>query len=172
MANLKSSSTSADPRERFPKPPFPQKQQTGAGSSNELNPPADYGEESYQGHERLKDRVALITGGDSGIGRAIALCFAKEGADILFVYLPEEQDDANETVRVVKSTGRKAVAVPGDLRQKSFCQDVVSQTVRELGSSTFWSTMQPINEPMTNWKTFLKMNLTRLTARMYTVRFS
>ncbi|MFL6447162.1 MAG: SDR family oxidoreductase [Bryobacteraceae bacterium] len=133
MANSKSSSTSVDPRERFPKPPFPQGEQKAPGSSNELNPPADYGEQSYKGCGRLEGKAALITGADSGIGRAVALCFAKEGADVLFVHLPEEQKDADETVRLVKAAGRKAVGVAGDIRQKAFCQKLVEQTIREFG---------------------------------------
>src|SRR4051795_3962261 len=133
MANSKLTSTSIDPRERFPKPPFPQPEQPAPGSSNELTPPADYGEQSYKGSGRLEGRAALITGGDSGIGRAVALCFAKEGADVLFVHLPEEQKDADETVRLVKATGKKAVAVPGDIRQKSFCQTLVERTMQEFG---------------------------------------
>src|SRR3954452_18687131 len=133
MANSKSTSTSVDPRERFPKPPFPQPEQAAPGSSNELTPPADYGEQSYKGSGRLEGRAALITGGDSGIGRAVALCFAKEGADVLFVHLPEEQSDAEQTVKLVQSTGRKAIALPGDIRQKSFCQRLVERTQDEFG---------------------------------------
>ncbi len=133
MANSKSSSTSVDPRERFPKPPFPQPEQSAPGSSNELNPKADYGEQTYKGSGRLEGRAALITGADSGIGRAVALCFAKEGADILFVHLPEEEKDAAETIRLVKAAGRKAVALPGDIRQKAFCQKAVEQTIQEFG---------------------------------------
>jgi NAD(P)-dependent dehydrogenase (short-subunit alcohol dehydrogenase family) len=133
MATSNSSQTSVDPRERFPKPPFPQPEQEAPGSANELNPPADYGERTYKGSGKLEGRAALITGADSGIGRAIALCFAKEGADVLFVHLPEEQKDAEETVRLVKAAGKKATAVPGDIRQKSFCQQVVQQTVQEFG---------------------------------------
>src|ERR1700712_939022 len=122
-----------DPRERFPKPPFPQGRQSGSGSSEELTPKADYGEDTYVGHGKLGGRAALITGADSGIGRAVALCFAKEGADILFTFLPEEQEDANETVRLVEATGRKAVAYPGDIRQKAFCKELVDATVQEFG---------------------------------------
>jgi len=125
-----------DPREHFPKPPFPQGKQTGTGSSNKLDPPADYGETTYQGHNRLGGRVALITGADSGIGRAVALCFAKEGADILFTFLEgdqDEQNDADETVRLVQATGRKAIAIPGDIREKSFCKQLVDRTVAEFG---------------------------------------
>src|ERR1700743_740437 len=125
-----------DPRERFAKPPFAQGKQTGSGGSNELDPPPDYGETTYQGHGRLHGRATLITGADSGIGRAVALCFAKEGADILFTFLEgdaDEQKDAEETIRLVEATGRKVVAVPGDICQKSFCQELVRRTVEEFG---------------------------------------
>ncbi|MGI4756606.1 MAG: SDR family oxidoreductase [Janthinobacterium lividum] len=125
-----------DPRERFSKPPFPQGKQAGSGSSEKLDPPADYGESTYKGYGRLTGRSALITGADSGIGRAVALCFAKEGADILFTYLEGDQDeqrDAEETVRLVKATGRKAIAVPGDIREKDFCKQLVNRTTQEFG---------------------------------------
>ena len=125
-----------DPRERFPKPPFPQGKQSGAGSSAELDPPADYGEETYKGYGRLTGRAAVITGADSGIGRAVALCFAKEGADILFTYLEgdsDEQKDADETVRLVEAAGRRAIAIPGDIRDKSFCKQLIDQAVSEFG---------------------------------------
>jgi NAD(P)-dependent dehydrogenase (short-subunit alcohol dehydrogenase family) len=124
-----------DPRERFPKPPFPSQQQPAPGSAQELNPPADYGEQSYLGHGKLRGRVALITGADSGIGRAVAVCFAKEGADIVFTHLPvpDEERDARETVRIVESLGRKAKPVPGDIREKAFCQRLVQQAVGEFG---------------------------------------
>lgn len=125
-----------DPRERFAKPPFPQPKQTGTGSSNELDPPADYGETTYQGHGRLEGRAALITGADSGIGRAVALCFAKEGADVVFAFLEgdkDEQKDAEETVRLIQATGRKAIAVPGDIREKIFCKSLVDRALAEFG---------------------------------------
>ena len=125
-----------DPRERFAKPPFPQGQQEGSGSAAELDPPADYGETSYKGYGRLTGRAALISGADSGIGRAIALCFAKEGADVLFTYLEgdeAEEKDAQETTRLIQATGRKAVAVPGDIRKKTFCVELVQQATKEFG---------------------------------------
>ena len=123
-----------DPRERFAKPPFSeQKKVPPPGREEDLTPPADYGATSYTGRGRLQDRVALITGADSGIGRAVALCFAKEGADVLFTCLPEEQEDADKTVSLVESTGRRAVAMPGDIRQKSFCEALVARTVEEFG---------------------------------------
>jgi hypothetical protein len=122
-----------DPRERFPKPPFPKQQQAPPGNSRELKPPADYGENTYTGYGRLQGRVALITGADSGIGRAVALCYAKEGADILFTHLEEEKEDADETVRLVEAVGRRAIAIPGDIRKRDFCQKLVDQTFSRLG---------------------------------------
>jgi len=122
-----------DPRERFPKPPYPAQQQPAPGSSQQLDPPADYGEHSYTGSGRLAGRVALITGADSGIGRAVAVCFAKEGAEIVFTYLAEEERDARETVKIVESLGRRVRAIPGDIRQKAFCQRLVQDAVQEFG---------------------------------------
>ncbi len=121
-----------DPRKRFAQPPFPQEEQEGSGSAAQLNPPADYGEQSYTGHQRLAGRTALITGADSGIGRAVALCFAKEGADVVFAYL-DENEDAEETIRLIEATGRRAVAVAGDLQKKAFSQELVRRTVEEFG---------------------------------------
>jgi NAD(P)-dependent dehydrogenase (short-subunit alcohol dehydrogenase family) len=125
-----------DPRERFSRPPFPQGKQSGSGSANKLNPPADYGENSYDGHGRLTGRAAVITGADSGIGRAVALCFAKEGADIVVSFLEgdkDEQKDADETVRLIEGTGRRVIAIPGDIQEKAHCQQIVARTVSEFG---------------------------------------
>jgi NAD(P)-dependent dehydrogenase (short-subunit alcohol dehydrogenase family) len=122
-----------DPRERFAKPPFQSVHQAPPGSSNALEPKADYGKLSYIGHGKLRGRSAIITGADSGIGRAIALCFAKEGADVLFAHLPEEKDDALETIDLVEAEGRRAIAVPGDIRKKPFCEELVQQAMSTFG---------------------------------------
>ncbi|SDQ87968.1 SDR family oxidoreductase [Quadrisphaera sp. DSM 44207] len=103
------------------------------GLESDMRSAPDYGEETYRGSGRLEGRRALITGGDSGIGRAVALAFAREGADVAIVYLPEEEQDAQETARVVREAGREIVTLPGDLREESFCSEVVERTVAELG---------------------------------------
>jgi len=98
-----------------------------------MDPPPDHGEESYRGSGRLEGRKTVITGGDSGIGRAVALAFAREGADVLFTYLEEEQDDARETCRLVEDAGRKAVAVSCDIREEDNCRDLIERAVAEFG---------------------------------------
>ena len=103
------------------------------GLESQLETPADHGEQSYRGSGRLEGRRALITGGDSGIGRAVALAFAREGADVAIVHLPEEQSDADETLRLVEEAGRKGLSLPGDIREESFCTSAVQNTVDELG---------------------------------------
>ena len=123
-----------DPRSAYPQPPFPKQQQDPPGTEAELEPLADHGEESYRGANRLADRVALITGSDSGIGKAIAIAFAREGADVVVNYLGDsEEADAEDTVRWVADAGRKGVAIPGDLRDEEFCRTLVERTVDELG---------------------------------------
>jgi NAD(P)-dependent dehydrogenase (short-subunit alcohol dehydrogenase family) len=122
-----------DPRDRFAVPPFPRQHQAPPGQEGDLKPTADHGQESYVGHGRLDGRVALITGADSGIGRAVALCFAKEGADIFFTHVPEEQSDGEETISLVEKAGRKAIAYPGDIQSKAFCQELVQRTVETFG---------------------------------------
>src|SRR3989440_9189470 len=121
-----------DPKAQGEKPPFPQKEQDHPGSDREMSPPPDYGEESYRGFGRLKERVAVITGADSGIGRAVALAFAREGADVVISYLNEHQD-AQETGRLVESSGRRAALVAGDLAEESQCRRGIEETVRAFG---------------------------------------
>jgi NAD(P)-dependent dehydrogenase (short-subunit alcohol dehydrogenase family) len=122
-----------DPREQGPKPPFKgEKEQEKPGSEAAMRNKPDFGEESYRGLGRMKDQVALVTGGDSGIGRAVALAFAREGADVAISYF-NEHEDANETKRVVEAAGRKAILLPGDLFEEAQCKKIVDETVKQLG---------------------------------------
>ncbi len=123
---------SSDPREQGAKPPYPEQRQQPPGLESEMEPRPDYGEESYRGSGRLRDRVAIVTGGDSGIGRAVALAFAREGADVAIAYL-EEDSDAAETVRVVEDAGRRALSVRGDLGDDEHAREVVESTVEQFG---------------------------------------
>jgi NAD(P)-dependent dehydrogenase (short-subunit alcohol dehydrogenase family) len=122
-----------DPTTQHHEPEQPEQQIEHPGHEGEMAPRADHGEESYRGSGRLQGRKALVTGGDSGIGRAVALAFAREGADVVISHLPAEQDDASETVRLVEDAGRKAVSLPGDLTDEAYCRDIVEHTVSELG---------------------------------------
>jgi len=123
----------ANPIERFPKPPFERQRQPWPGLARDMNPKPDHGETSYQGSGRLAERRALITGGDSGMGRAAAIAFAREGADVAINYHPNEQPDADEVVELIKAEGRTAAAIPGDLRDAAFCRRLVAEAVDRLG---------------------------------------
>src|SRR5947208_13322987 len=114
----------------YPRPPYPNQQQPMPGSTSAMKPRPDHGEESYKGSGRLAGKKAVITGGDSGIGRAVAIAYAREGADVLISYL-KEHGDARETERHVKEAGRKAVLIPGDLQRAVHCRVVVRRTVDE-----------------------------------------
>lgn len=116
-----------------PKPPFPKQTQEWPGSVHKMKPVPDHGEESYVGSGRLKGRKALVTGGDSGIGRATAIAFAREGADVAISYLPQEENDAKEVIELIRAAGRKAVAIPGDLRDAGYCSKLVDKALKELG---------------------------------------
>ncbi|HET8754498.1 MAG TPA: SDR family oxidoreductase [Solirubrobacteraceae bacterium] len=124
--------TPQDPTHAMPTPPFPEQEQDPPGREDQMRPPADHGEETYVGSGRLKDRVALITGGDSGIGRAVAIAFAREGADVLCSYLSEDEDAA-ETRRLVEGAGRRCVTVAGDIGDREHCGALVDRAVGELG---------------------------------------
>src|SRR5262249_13354921 len=116
----------------FPKPPSPAQRQTVPGSSQAMTPPPDYGEISYRGADRLRDKKVLVTGGDSGIGRAVSLAFAREGADILISYLSEDAD-AEETKRLVEGAGRRAHLAPGDVADAADCRRLVKEAVDAFG---------------------------------------
>ncbi len=122
-----------DPRSSYPKPPFKKQTQKWPGLATEMDPKPDHGETSYRGSNRLAGRKALITGGDSGMGRAAAIAYAREGADVAINYFPAEEPDAREVIQLIKDAGRKAVAIPGDLRDESFCKQLVERAVQELG---------------------------------------
>ncbi|MBM7112004.1 SDR family oxidoreductase [Archangium primigenium] len=116
-----------------PRPPFPAQQQPWPGLASKMDPRPDHGEKSYVGSGRLRGRKALITGGDSGIGRAAAIAYAREGADVAISYLPAEEPDAKEVVALIRAEGRKAVALPGDIRTEAFCKKLVASAVAQLG---------------------------------------
>jgi len=121
-----------NPTEIGPRPPYPPQSQPYPGRESEMRPRPDYGEHSYTGSSRLTGKKALITGGDSGIGRAVAVAFAREGADVVISYLNEE-DDAQETMRVVRDAGRTAIAAPGDISHEEQCRSLVQRTLNDLG---------------------------------------
>ena len=132
MSTSDERSATQDPTDAGPKPPFPQESLEYPGLESEMTPAPDFGEASYRGHGRLQSKAALITGGDSGIGRAVALAFAREGADVVISYLSEHAD-AEETARVVREAGRKAVLAPGDISEAAHCRSLVERAVGELG---------------------------------------
>jgi len=119
--------------QRKPKPPFPKQHQQRPGLELKIQPRPKYKAPQYQGANKLKDKVALITGGDSGIGRGVAVLYAREGADIAIVYLKQEQRDAEETRRAVEAEGRQCLLIPGDVSDPDFCRDAVEQTIDEFG---------------------------------------
>lgn len=155
-----------DPREQYAKPPFPEQKQAPPGDTDQLTPQPDYGEHTYRGSGKLQGCVALITGADSGIGRAVALAYAREGADVLISYLDEDQD-AHETERLVTQSGRRAVCVGGDITQQAHCQTLVQRAMQEFGkldilvnNAAYQMTHQDISEvPAEEWDKTFRTNI-------------
>jgi NAD(P)-dependent dehydrogenase (short-subunit alcohol dehydrogenase family) len=127
-----SATTRTDPKQEGPHPPFPAQPQLPPGTERQMQPQADHGEQTYRGSGKLQGHAALITGGDSGIGRAVALAFAREGADVLISYLSEDSD-AKASAALVEQAGRKAIAVRGDIQDEKFCHSLVERAYREFG---------------------------------------
>jgi NAD(P)-dependent dehydrogenase (short-subunit alcohol dehydrogenase family) len=122
-----------DPTSAYPKPPFNRQSQPWPGLAGKMDPKPDHGETSYHGSGRLSGRKALITGGDSGMGRAAAIAYAREGADVAINYFPDEEPDAREVIKLIKAEGRVGLALPGDLREEAFCKKLVADAVKGLG---------------------------------------
>jgi NAD(P)-dependent dehydrogenase (short-subunit alcohol dehydrogenase family) len=122
-----------NPRDKYPSPPYRKQSQPWPGLASKMDPPPDHGEKSYRGSDRLKGRKALITGGDSGMGRAAAIAFAREGADVAINYFPTEEPDAEQVIALIRAEGRIGLAIPGDLRDEKFCQELVRRAVEGLG---------------------------------------
>ena len=137
ISSLKNSISSntelKDPTNKYPRPPFKEQFQPWPGLISKMDPRPDHGELSYKGSGRLIGRKALITGGDSGMGRAAAIAYAREGADVAINYLPAEEDDAKEVIALIKKEGRKGIAIPGDLRDEKFCVKLVTDAANALG---------------------------------------
>ncbi len=158
--------TNQDPKEKYVSEPFSEQQQDIPGTETELQPKADHGENSYKGSGKLTDRKAIITGGDSGIGRAVAIAFAREGADVLISYF-DEDEDARQTAKYVEEAGRKAVLVGGDIRDEAHCQKIIDTAVAEFGqidilvnNAAFQMSRQSLQEVSTEeWDRTFKTNI-------------
>ncbi len=151
---------------KYPRPPYPEQQQRPPGLTAEMRPTPDHGEQSYKGSGRLKGLNAIITGGDSGIGRAVAIAYAREGADVLISYLSEEAD-ANETAKLVMEAGQKAVLVPGDIQDPVHCRTIIEEAVSELGgidilvnNAAHQATFKEIEDiPDDEWELTFRVNI-------------
>lgn len=133
MSHVPNQYAMQDPRTQYPQPDFERQPQPAPGLAKDMTPKPDHGESSYQGFGRLAGRRALITGADSGIGRAVAIAFAREGADVALSYLESEEADAREVVKLVEEAGRKAVTLPGDISDEAFCKTLIDKSVSALG---------------------------------------
>jgi NAD(P)-dependent dehydrogenase (short-subunit alcohol dehydrogenase family) len=134
MGQIKKQEPTQKPDTKHPVPPFPKQKQEAPGTEDQLKPLADHGEKSYQGSGKLKGKKAIITGGDSGIGKAVAIAFAREGADVLISYLSDEETkDAQDSAKYVEEAGQKAILIKGDIRKESHCKKIIEKAVAEFG---------------------------------------
>jgi NAD(P)-dependent dehydrogenase (short-subunit alcohol dehydrogenase family) len=151
----------------LPTPPFPPQSQSFPGKTAAMNPQPDHGEHSYKGSGRLADKAAIVTGGDSGIGRAVAIAFAREGADVAIAYLSEEEDDAQETRRWIEDAGRRALLIPSDVSDPESCRAIVDKTVEVFGkldvlvnNAAYQKPFQSLDEiSIEEWQKTLRTNI-------------
>lgn len=156
-------------QQQFPKPPFPAQQQPYPGLASKMDPVPDHGEESYRGNGRLKGKKTLITGADSGIGRAVAIAFAREGADVAISYLSEDED-AEDVQRVIEATGSRCLLLPGDIAQPAHCRDLIARTIDAFGgldvlvnNAAHQSYFESIEEiPDEEWETTMAVNISAM----------
>lgn len=164
-------SNTQDPAEKYPKPPFPKQDQAAPGVESKLQPQADHGEQSYKGSGKLEGKKAVITGGDSGIGRAVAIAFAREGADVPISYLDDSEDeDANVTAGFVEAAGRKAVLLKGDIQDEAHCKHIIQTAVAEFGgldilvnNAAFQMARKTMDDiPSEEWDRTFRTNITAM----------
>jgi NAD(P)-dependent dehydrogenase (short-subunit alcohol dehydrogenase family) len=165
------SNSPVNPADKYPQPPFPKQDQPPPGTEAKLRPQADHGEESYKGSGKLEGKKAVITGGDSGIGRAVAIAFAREGADVLISYLDDSEDeDANITAEYVEAAGRKAVLVKGDIQEEAHCKHIIDTAINEFGgldilvnNAAFQMARQSMDEISSDeWDRTFRTNITAM----------
>ncbi len=160
-----------DPEEKYPIPPFPKQDQPAPGIEETLQPKADHGEDSYRGSGKLEGKKAIITGGDSGIGRAVAIAFAREGADVLISYLADiEDEDARSTAELLEAAGRKAILVKGDIQEEAHCKKIIDTAIAELGgldilinNAAFQMARESLDDiPSDEWDRTFRTNITAM----------
>lgn len=168
---MENNNINLDPSEKYPRPPFPKQEQAVPGQEKLMQPLADHGETSYKGSGRLKGKKAIITGGDSGIGKAVAIAFAREGADVLISYLDESEDeDAEQTAALVREAGQQAVLVRGDIREEGHCKSLVARAIQEFGqldilvnNAAFQMSQQSLQDiPSEQWRRTFDTNITAM----------
>jgi len=168
---MENNNLNLNPSDKYPRPPFPKQEQEVPGQEKLMQPLADHGEASYKGSGRLTGKKAIITGGDSGIGKAVAIAFAREGADVLISYLDESEDeDAEQTAELVRQAGRKAVLVRGDIRDENHCKSIIEKAVSEFGqidilvnNAAFQMAQEKLQDiPSEQWRRTFDTNITAM----------